>query len=155
MTLTRSFKKGLLRLEIWLSLGWARFLIKCVAFRRWRGLLGPIDGELPPEERSQILSAQAKQAADIARILNRIADRPVLFKAVCRPRAMAGRWVMGRRGLPSRIVMGSRRGEPEEGLLFHAWLMVGDHTVTGAGERPDYMAFGRDRNDTGGAADVA
>ncbi|WP_052845713.1 lasso peptide biosynthesis B2 protein [Aurantiacibacter marinus] len=144
-----------MRLEIWLSLAWARFLIRFVAFRRWRGLLGPIGGELPPEQRPRVSSAQAKQAADIARIINRIADRPVLFKAVCLPRAMAGRWVMGRRGLPSRIVIGSRRGEPEEGLLFHAWLMVGDHIVTGAEEREGFMAFGQDRSNqesTGNAA---
>lgn len=147
MTITRTLKKALLRLEIWLSLGWARFLIKFIAFRRWRGALGPIEGELPPEERPQISPAQAKQAADIARLLNRIADRPRLFKAVCLPRAMAGRWVLGRRGLPSRIIIGSRRGEPQEGLLFHAWLMVGDQTVTGANERAEFMAFGRDRAD--------
>ena len=143
MTLIRSLKKRCLLLEIWLSLGFARLLIKWLPFRHWRGLLGEIEGELSPEERPELSAAQSKQAGDIGRIINRVADRLHVFKAVCLPRAMTGRWVLARRGLPSRVIIGSRRGEHEEGLLFHAWLMAGDIVVTGANERDDFMAFNK------------
>lgn len=66
------------------------------------------------------------------------------FQAVCLPRAMAGRWILGRREIPSRIVVGSRRGNPdEEEMLFHAWLMAGDIVITGAGELDRYRAFAK------------
>jgi len=141
MTFNRSLKKRLLRLEIWLSLAWARFLIRWVPFRYWRGLLGVIEGEQSDDERPQLSPEQRKQASDIGRIVNRVADHLRLFEAVCLPRAMTSRWVLARRGLPSRIIIGSRRGDMEEGLLFHAWLMVGDVVVTGESERADFMAF--------------
>lgn len=143
MSPMRTLKNRLVRIEIWLCLAWARFLIKYVPFRRWRAILGPIDGELPPEQRPQLSPAQSKKACDIGRLVNRIANRVRLFEAVCLPRAMVGRWVLARRGLPSRIIIGTRRGDLEEGLLFHAWLMVGDEIVTGEDERVEFLSFAK------------
>jgi len=151
----RSLKKRLLRLEVWLCLAWARFLIRCVPFRRWRGLLGIIEGELSPEEQPELTPVERKQASDIGRIVNRVADRPMLFTAVCLPRAMAARWVLARRGLPARIIIGSRKGELEEGLLFHAWLMVGDVVVTGESERANFIAFDKGRSQEKKAGNAA
>lgn len=141
MSLMRAFRKRLFHLEVWFGLAWARFLIKYIPFKLWRSTLGPIDGEQDGQGDGPPLSAaRLKQAADTGRIIARVARR-AWFEAVCLPQAMTGRWVLARRSIPSRIVIGSRRGEPEEGLLFHAWLMVGDSVVTGAEEREAFLAF--------------
>ncbi|WP_271077311.1 lasso peptide biosynthesis B2 protein [Aurantiacibacter sp. MUD61] len=130
-------------MEIWLSLAWARFLIRFIAFRRWRHLLGPIDVEPDASVWPDLSEERLHQASSIGRLVNRVADRIRLFQVVCLPRAMACRWALARRGIPSRIIIGSKRGEEAgEGLLFHAWLMVGDRVLTGEDEREQFLAFG-------------
>lgn len=132
-------------MEVRIRLAWARFLIKFVKFSWWKHTLGPIDGEPDPADWPDLSPQQLKQASDTGRIVNRVADQLRLFEAVCLPRAMATRWALARRGIPSRIIIGSRRGEAEEGLLFHAWLMVGDRVITGQNERDQFLQF-RKRN---------
>ncbi|MDE1466204.1 lasso peptide biosynthesis B2 protein [Aurantiacibacter sp. D1-12] len=150
MNLFRFIRRVLLHLEVWLQLGLARFLIKFVAFRRWRLLLGPIDGEPTPEDWPELSVVQLEQASDIGRIVNRVGSRPILFKAICLPRAMTGRWTLARRGIPSRIVIGSRRGrESEEDVLFHAWLMVCDRVITGQEEREAFLELRKGKVPTG------
>ncbi|GGD47411.1 lasso peptide biosynthesis B2 protein [Erythrobacter arachoides] len=145
MTLAQYLKKKLFLAEVWLSLGYARFLIKFVPFRKWKATLGPINGERDSSSWPPLSAEREAQAIAIGRSVDRIANRLTLFEAVCLPRAMAGRWALARRGIDSHIVIGSRRGTLEEGLLFHAWLMVGEHVLTGAFERDQFLAFGRGR----------
>jgi hypothetical protein len=75
-------------------------------------------------------------------MIARIAAR-VPFDALCLPQAMTGRWVLARRGIPSRVVIGSRCDDEAE-LHYHAWLMVEDRCVTGARERELFSAFRRE-----------
>lgn len=148
MNLFRAIKRSPFYVEVWLRLALARFLVKFIAFRRWRHVLGPIDGEQDPSDYPQLTEDQLKQASDIGRVVNRVAAHAILFKAICLPRAMAARWALAWRGIPSRIVIGSRRGgdtDPHD-LMFHAWLMVADRVVTGASERDSYLALGRQAN---------
>ncbi|QZH75237.1 MAG: lasso peptide biosynthesis B2 protein [Erythrobacter sp.] len=145
MKLPPALSNRLLWLEIWLSLGFARFLVKYVRFGRWRAMLGPLDDEPAPQDLPQLPPQKRKQAADLGRKIERIASRPRLFRAVCLPRAMAGRWVLGRRGIPTRVVIGSRRPGETDGYMFHAWLIAGDVVVTGASERADYLALRKSR----------
>lgn len=144
------FRKRLFLAEVWLRLAFARFLIKYVPFRRWKKLLGPIDGAPEATVWPELSEARLKQAAAIGRDVDWVANRAKLFEAVCLPRAMAGRWALARRGLPSRIVIGSRRGEAEEGLLFHAWLLVGDRTITGGQEQQQFLEFRKRRDEVAG-----
>lgn len=73
----------------------------------------------------------------VARIVRKVA-RHVPFRAVCLPQAMAAQWMLRRRGVPSRLVFGVRRGTADSGLQYHAWLMVGRECVVGAGEVETY-----------------
>lgn len=140
MALVRSFKKTVLRAEIVLGLAFARALIRFVPFRWWRRRLGPIDGR--NDENAEPLTArQEKMASDIGRMIRRLAGKQK-FEAVCFPQAMAGKWVLGRRGIPSQIVLGSRRND-DTGLALHAWLKVGDQVVTGQNEYETYRSFAR------------
>lgn len=72
----------------------------------------------------------------VARIANE-----AWFQAVCLPQAMAARWLLARRRIPSRVELGSRRNPDDQAVLLHAWLTVGDEVVTGAQERDQFMAF--------------
>ncbi len=54
----------------------------------------------------------------------------VPFKAVCLPQAMAAKAMLARRGLPSVIHFGTRRGEALS-LDAHAWLDAAGVEVTG------------------------
>ena len=138
----RAFRRLLFRLEVWLGLAWARFCTKFLPFRFWRAALGPIGEEPDAHAHARLSEAQLKQARDSGRIIARVAGR-AWFEAVCLPQAMCGRWVLARRGIPSRVVIGSGHGDEEEGPLFHAWLMVGECVVTGAAERDAFLAFRR------------
>ncbi|GMN03022.1 lasso peptide biosynthesis B2 protein [Erythrobacter sp. MTPC3] len=141
MSLTRSLKKTVLKAEIVLGLASARMLIALVPFRWWKHRIGVIgsDAELPAE---RLTPMQRKQAGDIGRIIKRIA-RQQKFQAVCFPQAITGRWVLGRRGIPSQIVIGTRPDKDSGGIAMHAWLEVGDLIVTGQDEYAEYQAFKR------------
>ncbi|WP_165853466.1 lasso peptide biosynthesis B2 protein [Aurantiacibacter aquimixticola] len=128
--------------EITLSLAWARVLVRFVSFRRWRGLLGPIDGEGHAQDGAGLSLAMLEQASDIGRQVERVGSR-VWFEALCLPRAMAARWVLARRGIPSRTVIGTRPAQGDDPHRFHAWLMVGDRVVTGGAVKDDHLAFAR------------
>ncbi len=140
----RSLKRAILRAEIVLGLAVARALIKFVPFRRWRRTLGTISADDQPD-RPALSDQQAKQAADIGRMIKRLASKQS-FEAVCFPQAITGRWVLKRRGIPSDIVIGSRR-DAEKGIAFHAWLKVGDDVVTGQDEYAQFQSFGRGKAD--------
>ena len=135
----RFLRRTGVRTEALLCLALARALVRFVPFKLWRSSLGPLDSEaaaglvvLPDHERDR--------AASIGRIVCAMAAR-AWFDAVCLPQAMAARWMLRRRGIASRIVVGSRRGDLDEGTLFHAWLVASGVIVTGASERAAFMDF--------------
>lgn len=58
----------------------------------------------------------------------------------CLVRAIAGREMLARRGVGSRIRIGVAKNSPDL-LSAHAWLECGDKIVTGEGERRNYAAL--------------
>lgn len=102
-----------------------------------------IEGEAAKQHPTELSTSARRQAAEIGALVESVADRAI-FHPVCLPRAMAGRWLLARRGIEARIAIGSKRSYESlrDGMLFHAWLMVGDEVVTGAAERGQYAAFG-------------
>lgn len=133
--------KPVFKLEIAICLLWARLLINCLPFRLWRGMLGPIaeapgGAEIPPLTRPQL-----KKASDTGRIIRRIAGR-MPFRADCLPQAMTGRWMLARRGIPTRIALGARKDGLQRDLQFHAWLVAGTRVVTGGEESDSFQSFG-------------
>jgi hypothetical protein len=59
------------------------------------------------------------------------------FLRQCLAQAIAGRWMLKRRGVASSLVLGLRKGGPKA-LLAHAWLCTGSTIVVG-GEK--YSGF--------------
>jgi hypothetical protein len=58
------------------------------------------------------------------------AVRTLAPSAVCLPQALAGHWILGRRGVPSVVCFGVRR-DTAAALEAHAWLRVADRVVLG------------------------
>ncbi|MGE0055194.1 MAG: lasso peptide biosynthesis B2 protein [Hyphomicrobium sp.] len=108
----------------------AHVLTKLVPYRWWSGLLGPICDAHQNNERSIFVNSEAAQAVGWA--VN-AAARNVPWNAVCLPRAMVGKWMLARRDVDSTLCLGICRslGSAKSHADLHAWLEVGEHTITG------------------------
>jgi len=84
--------------------------------------------------------ADAIDVAKLVRVAVGAAARRVPWTAVCLPQALAGKWMLRRRGVPSVM----RLGMAKDGTHYstHAWLKVGDFPVTGDGEMERYKVLG-------------
>lgn len=66
------------------------------------------------------------------------ADRLSFWKNRCLVKSLAGRWMLQRRGLDSRISFGVRKNDQGD-LTAHAWLRSGDFEVVA--KDGDYVEF--------------
>lgn len=124
--------------ETTLMLAFARLLIKFAPFRYWRGTLGVIGATVNEDNGSQGLNQERARVG--GRWVRRVAAK-MPFEAVCLPQAMAGRWMLGRRGLPCKIYLGTKKEDGAGGFAYHAWLMHGDICLTGQHERDSFTIF--------------
>lgn len=79
------------------------------------------------------------RAAPRARVVAWAIERGAVrlpWRSRCLVRALAGRWMLGRRGVPSVLCLGVAR---EGGVITaHAWLLVAGRAVCGGREAPGY-----------------
>jgi len=110
----------------WLCL--AKLLLLLVPFRWIASRLGNQMAESP----SAINEGDRKLALRVSWAIQSVAlHLPLGF--VCLPQAIAAKWMLRRRGLPSTLYLGLRKGEGFK-LTAHAWLRVGDKILTGRTE---------------------
>jgi Transglutaminase-like superfamily len=81
--------------------------------------------------------ARIKRFADPdlpAQVAAAVVARAAWFRleAPCLPTALVARWMLGRRGVASKLCLGVRRGTA--GLAAHAWLEIDQKIVFGATE---------------------
>ncbi|MDT0631225.1 lasso peptide biosynthesis B2 protein [Rubrivirga sp. S365] len=76
--------------------------------------------KVPPQQASALLRTVAWAGRTL------LADRPCLTQAI------AGRWLLARKGYPSTLRLGVRRDE--DGIGAHAWLEVDGRIVLGGGD---------------------
>ncbi len=131
---------GMKRLRGFLKLGWleravlleaitflglARLILLVLPFRWIRRLAGS-PKEPPPQTRP-------RDEARIQRIGTMIeqASRNLPWFCLCLAQAIAGRFMLGWRGIPSKIFIGVMKNEEKDALCSHAWLKSGDLFVTG------------------------
>ena len=119
-------------LEAAVLLAVARLLVKHVPMRHWRAWLTTADAPLA--------APRHVVAHTIARSVRSVARRRPL-RAVCLPQAMAGQWMLRRRGVASRLWFGVRKGADADGLEYHAWLTVDGECVLGGGEIDTFTAL--------------
>lgn len=116
---------GLLLMEALVWLCWAKALLLLVPFR-W---IAPHLGREMAESAATIPSSHEKQALRVSWAVLALARRmPSLF--VCLPQAMAAKWMLRRRGLPSTLYLGVRVERKAE-FKAHAWLRAGQKILTG------------------------
>ena len=138
----RLFARLLRAVETAALLAIARLLVKFVPFRHWRGMLGPIQSDAQAESQPDWDEAETKRAKAIGRRVRRMAAR-VPFEAVCLPQAMAARWMLRIRGVETQLYLGAKIKEDKPETALHAWLVHGEHCLTGGSESDSFVAFSR------------
>jgi hypothetical protein len=126
-------REKLLAAEALVVLTIAWMVIKLLPFRRvarWLGREGAEQAPAPPHG--------LEVADDVARAITR-AVRYHPLKPVCLPQAIAGRFMLARRGIPSTLYLGVRKGDV--GLEAHAWLTVASVFVTGGGNADQFTTL--------------
>lgn len=114
-------------LEAVLSLGLARAML-LLPFRTIAPLIGRTASQLDRPEIA-LGPAEREAALGVGRALLRAANR-LPWTSSCLVRAIAGRMMLRRLGLPSVLELGARP-EGAVGLAAHAWLRCGDIDVIG------------------------
>ena len=124
-----------LLLEALALLCWARFLIRVVPFR-W---IAPHLGRPMAESPVDVGEAERRLSLHVAWAVQAVV-RHVPLGFVCLPQAIAAKWMLRRRRLPSTLYLGLQRQE-ESKLTAHAWLRVGDKILTGRAESLDHTVI--------------
>ena len=94
----------------------------------------------PPRRPDRFAAAVA--AEPISRMVDRVGARPWM-QAACLPRALAAQAMLRRRGVASRLCLGTARESDK--LAAHAWLELGDEVIVGGTEQPRFtrlVSFG-------------
>ena len=114
-------------IEAVITLGLARLLVLTVPIR-W------IARRL--ERQAALPHGQPEQAGDIARevgVAVRAAAPKTPWKSACLAQALAGKWMLARRGLRGTIRLGVAK-DADGNLQAHAWLCAGDTVLTGGAQ---------------------
>lgn len=122
-----------------LSLLVARFLVRFIAFSRWRGSLGSVvEGQPAPGAAWPIPDpAQLREALRIGRCVERAAMR-LPGESRCLPQAMALQWAMIRSGIASDLIIAIHAQDREAEHAYHAWVEHGDEILIGHCNPADY-----------------
>jgi hypothetical protein len=115
-------------MEAAVSLIWARAAVRSFDFRRAATISHEAGSDLQGEE-------ETTQVREIRTALFRVSRR-LPWESSCLVRALAGRRMLRRRGIPCKIHFGVNRDG--EALRAHAWLQAGAEIVCGEEEAASY-----------------
>ena len=120
-------------------LTFAQLLTKLVPFAGWARMLGRSGA-------GEVVAASNRDDGMAARRIARLIDtaaRHLPSQPVCLPRAMAAKWMLASRRIPSELILGIRR--PSAGDVrrteLHAWLQAGKLTVTGGDAADEFIVI--------------
>lgn len=119
-------------LEALLALMAARLAMALLPFRRIASWLGRTGAESP----SVVSPTSTDTATRVGWAVRAIAPW-VPWDSRCLAQALAGAWMLRRRGIPTTLYLGVRK-EPGKDFSAHAWLRCGTGIVTGA---PGHRSF--------------
>ena len=108
-------------LEAAAALALTQVLLRLMPFARLAGPISEVDATHLP-------GTTDVTAAKVGRAVEGAAAR-LPWHSTCLVRAIAGRWMLRRRGIDSTLVVGVRR--TDDGLQAHAWLVTTDGVVCG------------------------
>lgn len=119
--------------EALVSLTAARLALVFIPIKKLAPQLGAQHAQSPETFASPVERAQAQRV----RWALSATSRRVPWRSVCFDQAVAAKWMLRRRALPSTLYLGVARDAQRE-MLAHAWLRCGDVYVTGA---PQHQRF--------------
>ncbi len=135
--LSLPWRTRLLLLEALLALLFARIAMAVLPFRRIAAWLGAEGWESSADAPAD---AEAR-AVEVGRAVTRVAPH-VPWDSRCLAQALAGAWMLGRRGIPATLYFGVRK-DPEQPFSAHAWLRCGKRIVTGEPEHKTFEVIAR------------
>ncbi len=118
----------LLLLQTLVALGVARAAVLRLDYARIERFMG----SRLVERTEELDEQQRTQAARVARAIRRVSGHTP-WNSNCFPQALAGAWLLRRRGIEPTIYLGARLDQVEARLLAHAWLRAGGHFIAGGG----------------------
>jgi len=123
-----SWEQRLVLLEAACYLTAAQLAVHLLPFRWLAPRLGRMGGETNARS---ITAERQRQAQQVGWAVTALARR-LPWDSKCLAQAVAGKWMLQRRGLPSILYLGIDHGSGEENwLVAHAWLLCGTDFVTG------------------------
>lgn len=130
-TLVHRAGEYILAFEAMAMLGAARLLIARAPFRRVMQRVSRQSGQL---------SIAEDRLPNVLRAIDRAARRAP-FRAKCFEQALAGHWMLGRRGIATRLHYGIGAGGADN-LRAHVWLSCGPDIVLGQDGRQAFAEVG-------------
>ena len=127
-----------LTIEALVCLGLARGAVRTLPFR-WvaRGLTRLVrPGKLAPKGASR----PSPEVWHVARAIQRVSPRTP-WRSNCLAQAIAGHWMLGRRGASPSLYLGVGKNDRHE-FDAHAWLQVGGTTILGHAAEGRYAVVG-------------
>jgi hypothetical protein len=109
----------MLALESWVLQLVAGLVLKILPFRKITSLFATVNGNGDPEN--------ADLVQDISKALV-YTERYSPWKNVCLVESMAARWMLNRRGIPSRCYLGVTTGQNGK-MAAHAWIIAAGREV--------------------------
>ena len=143
-------------IEAVINLAVARFYVRFFAFKNYIYKIGEPQPLEEPEDIDPVSTTELETLRQVSKEIDRAA-RNVPWNAVCLPQAMAGKWMLKKRNLPSIMFLGVakekaaveadiekvKEGQWQPGLKAHAWLKTGNFIVTGRQGHQQFTVVGR------------
>lgn len=128
--------------EAMLLLTVAHMLVNLVPLGCWRKQIVVTPRQDSPAE--QLTRNQRRKSRMVMHTIARV-NRNLPVNFVCLPQALAARWMLSRRDVPTELFLGTpiAAGEDRE---FHAWLKAGDTIITGHCDETAFAVFGSQRS---------
>ncbi len=126
----------LLILEACLYLGLARAALLSIPFKRIARRLGR---QLSPAELASTPETPSPAARRIGLAVERTA-RHTPWNSTCLTQTIAGKFMLRRRGISSRLYLGTRKDATGR-LLAHSWLLAGNEILIGGGGHEDFTTL--------------
>lgn len=135
----RSRIEKLLLLEAFFLLGLARILVLTIPFR-W---LARTVGQHMQESSTEAATADLQLAGLIGQAVCSAAGNTP-WESVCLPQAVAGQWMLKRRGIAGTLYLGvAKTEEKPDQLAAHAWLRCGNLFLTGGAGHKQYTVVSK------------
>ncbi len=127
----------LLLLEAWIYLGAARLALRLFPFR----LIAPRLGEQAAQDDAPSSAAPGLAAARQVGSAVELAARHTPWESACLAQAVAGKLMLRRRGLASRLYLGTKKDGAGH-LTAHAWLAAGNEILIGGQAHETFTVLG-------------